>query len=373
MPRHSRQVPISSNNSRAARSAHARAREEFKTYDTSAIRPKKASKTPIVALVVILVSVVVMIVVVTRSCAYEPDLLPSTQEAVVTVTQGEGARDIANSLLEERLIGNAQGFVDLVQQRNAASMLIPGVYQFKGGTSQEDILNALLVGPSATADTLTVPEGMTRESIANELETATSGRITAQQFMDATANASAYSYAYPFLDGAGENSLEGFLFPKTYAITAKDDASSVVYMMLNQFRDETAGLDISYPESHDMGWYDIVKLASIVQREGVPDNFATVAGVFYNRLASDSPYLQSDATTAYEVGHDPTPDEVHADSPYSTYSNPGLPPTPIGNPSLEAIKAVCSPEDTDYLYFYSYPDGTFKFSETYEEHQTSWQ
>lgn len=372
MPRHSKQVPISSNNNRAARSAHARARQEFKTYDTTPIRPK-VSKAPVIALVVILVSVVVMIVVITRSCAYEPEMLPSTQEAVVTVAQGEGARDIADTLLEERLIGNSQRFVDLVQSRGVASSLIPGTYQFRGGTSMDEILDVLLIGPQATADTLTVPEGMTRQNIANEVESATSGRITSQEFMDATANASTYSYAYPFLDSAGENSLEGYLFPKTYAITAKDDATSVVYMMLNRFRDEAAGVDTSYPQSLGMSWYDIVKLASIVQKEGIPENFATVAGVFYNRLNSNSPYLQSDATTAYEVGHDPTADEVHADSPYSTYSNAGLPPTPICNPSLEAIKAVCSPEETDYMYFYSYEDGTFKFSETYEDHQTAWQ
>lgn len=373
MPRHSKQVPISSYNNRAARSAHARAREEFKTYDTSAIRPKQISKTPIIALIVIIVSVIIMVVVISRSCAYEPEVLPSTQEAIVTVTPGEGARDIANTLVDERLIGNAQRFIDLVESRNATSSLIPGTYQFRGGTSMDDILNALLVGPQSTADVLTVPEGMTRESIANEVELATSGRITAQSFMDATANASAYSYAYPFLDSAGENSLEGYLFPKTYSITATDDATSVVYMMLNQFRDEIVGIDISYPESLDMSWYDIVTLASIVQREGTPDTFATIAGVFYNRLNSDIPYLQSDATTAYEVGHDPTADEVHADSPYSTYTNPGLPPTPIGNPSIEAIKAVCDPEDTDYMYFFTYEDGTFNFSETYEEHQNSWQ
>ena len=109
---------------------------------------------------------------------------------------------------------------------------------------------------------------MTRESVAAEVESATAGRISAQQFLDASANASAYASAYPFLSSAGENSLEGYLFPKTYAITAVDDATSVVYMMLNQFRDETAGLDVSYPESMDMTWYDIVKLASIVQKEG---------------------------------------------------------------------------------------------------------
>lgn len=90
-------------------------------------------------------------------------------------------------------------------------------------------------------------------------------------------------------------------------------------------------------------------------------------------MASDRPYLESDATTAYEVGRTPTADEVHADTPYSTYANPGLPPTPICAPSIEALKAVCAPEQTDYLYFYTKPleDGgaEYHFSVTYEEHQ----
>ena len=143
--------------------------------------------------------------------------------------------------------------------------------------------------------------------------------------------------------------------------------------MLTQYQSEVAGLDYSYAESQGLTAYDVLKLASIVERESDPEHFATVASVFYNRLASDRPYLESDATTAYEVGRTPTADEVHADTPYSTYANPGLPPTPICAPSIEALKAVCAPEQTDYLYFYTKPleDGgaEYHFSVTYEEHQ----
>ncbi len=145
-------------------------------------------------------------------------------------------------------------------------------------------------------------------------------------------------------------------------------------MMLGQFQTETAGLDWAYPTEAGLNLYEAVNLASIVEKEvAVADERPQVASVFYNRLGSDRPYLESDATTAYEVGHQPSAEEVHADTPYSTYSNPGLPPTPICSPGLEAIKAVCNPEKTDYMFFYSYEDGTFKFSETYEDHQTSWQ
>lgn len=84
-------------------------------------------------------------------------------------------------------------------------------------------------------------------------------------------------------------------------------------------------------------------------------------------------YLNSDATTAYEVGHDPSAEEVHSNTPYSTYTNFGLPPTPICSPGMEALRAVCNPEETKYLYFYFAKDSSgelkYYFSETYEQHQ----
>ena len=76
-----------------------------------------------------------------------------------------------------------------------------------------------------------------------------------------------------------------------------------------------------------------------------------MAGVFYNRLASDRPYLESDATTAYEVGREPTAEEVHAETPYSTYANAGLPPTPICSPGIESLTAVCEPTQTEDMLF----------------------
>lgn len=371
MALHSKQVPISSKNSHAARNAHARAKEAVRTYDTSAIRPKR-SKAPIVVLVVVLLVVVAAAVAVFFVWNSDAETLPQGQEAIVTVNEGEGAKDVADSLLDAQLIGNARKFVDLVSQKGAASSLIPGVYLFEGGMSMDQILDALVEGPASTAETLTVPEGFKRTDVASAVEETTNGRITAQAFLDATDDASVYAGEYPFLASAEKNPLEGFLFPKTYSITAADDAVSVTKMMLKQFGDETGALDFAYPESQSMTLYDAVKLASIVQKEGKPDNYARVASVFYNRLASDRPYLESDATTAYEVGHDPTGEEVHADTPYSTYAHPGLPPTPICNPSLEALQSVCAPEKTDYLYFYSFDDGTYEFSETYEQHQRTY-
>ena len=367
---HSKQVPISSKNNRAARYAHAKASEQFKTYDTSAIKPQR-SKVPIIIAAVIAVVLILVVFFIVRSCVFTVELLPEGEEAIVTVEQGEGAREIAEDLQIEHLIANSGQFVDLVNQRNAAGSLIPGVYLFKGGMTQEEILDALLAGPASTGTSITIPEGYTLDNIAQAIGEATGGRISVEDFLAASADAAVYATDYPFLTEAGNNSLEGYLFPKTYSISPADDAGSVIRMMLDQFQMETAELDWSYPQSQGLNEYDVLKLASIVEKESNADSMATIASVFYNRLASERPYLESDATTAYEVGHDPTPDDVHANTPYSTYSNPGLPPTPICNPSLAAIQAVCSPEITEYMFFFTNDDGSHAFSVTYDEHQAT--
>lgn len=373
MALHGKQVPISSKNTRAARAAHARATEQFKTYDTSAIMPKRSKAPTIVALIIVLVVLVAIgIGVYTCTKTDNVELLPTDQEAVITVESGEGAKAIGETLASAGLVSSAQSFVDAVNSQNAASSLIPGSYVFQGGTSVDDIVKALLAGPSSTGFTLTVPEGYTREAIASAVQDATEGRITSQDFLDASADASKYVSDYAFLESAGTASLEGFLFPKTYTITAADNATDVVKMMLSQFNNEISGFDWSIPTSKGLSIYDAVKLASIVEKEATNSNYMPdVASVFYNRLASERPYLESDATTAYEVGHDPTAEEVHANTPYSTYTNSGLPPTPICNPSLDALKAVCNPTATDYMYFYTNSDGSMVFSQTYEEHQAA--
>lgn len=319
-------------------------------------------------LVVVVIAVIIAAFLVMRSCSLVA-LLPEGEEAVVTIEQGEGAKNIAESLRDEHLISNADDFVSLVNSKGVAGSLIPGTYLFHGGMTQDEILDVILQGPSATGQSLVIPEGFTRQNVADAVQTTTNGRITADAFMTASADASKYVEEYSFLTDAGTNSLEGFLFPKTYSITAGDTAESVVKMMLEQYGQETADLDWSYPEDAGLDQYEALILASIVEKESNRDSLATVASVFYNRLSSDRPYLESDATTAYEVGHDPTPDEVHADTPYSTYTNSGLPPTPICNPSIEAIQAVCSPDSTDYLFFFTNADGTHSFSRTYEQHQ----
>lgn len=376
MALHNKNVTYSSRPTRAARAAHAKGDKEFRTYDTSAIVPKRDMKPFIFLGVVALIIVVAVAFFVVRGCtAEQPQLLEAGQTVNVTIDEGESAQAIGDALVENHLIASTQDFTNEVTRLEAASALIPGTYTFQGGQSVEEIVRLIMAGPAATGDTLTLPEGLTRAETAKAVAEATGGRITEDAFNEASADASVYAKEFPFLETAGTNPLEGFLFPKTYTITAEDDAPAVVRMMLTQFGEETKGLSFEYPESQGLNLYQAVILASIVEKESNNDDEvrAHVANVFYNRLASDRPYLDSDATTAYEVGREPTADEVHADTPYGTYANPGLPPTPICSPSLNCLQAVCEPLDTKdmFFYFHTKDDGTVEsfFNETLEGHE----
>ena len=381
MPQHRKQVTYSQRPNHAARSAHARGERQFRTYDTSYIRPKK-SKAPAIVAAVLAVLVVGglawgALTLFNSSSSKSVELMAEAQQATITVAEGAGAKVVGEQLAEARLVSNAGDFTKRVNEMGVDSQLKPGTYTFAGGMSLDAIINQLTAGPVANA--LTISEGSTLEAVAQSVATFTENRITADAFTAAASDASSYAADYDFLADAGTNSLEGFLFPKTYEIGDDATAESVVRMMLDQFKTETSGLDWSYPQSQGLTIYDAVKLASIVERESSGDEQirAQVASVFYNRLNNfgdpNYGFLQSDATTAYELGHDPTPEDIKNPTPFNTYTNTGLPPTPICSPGLDCLQAVCNPAQTNYFFFYFAPDesGTMQyyFSETYEEHQ----
>ena len=377
-----RQVTYSRRPTHAARSAHARGDRMFRTYDTSYIQPKRSNVPHYVFLVVLALLGIGILWFVGSSVAScvspKVDLLAEGQQATITVNDGASANTIGSTLVDAKLVGSAKEFTERVKDLDAGSDLKPGTYTFSGGVSVDDIISTLRNGPVSDA-VLTIPEGYRLSEIASAVESATNGRISADAFKQAASDASAYAGDYRFLESAGTNSLEGFLFSKTYDVHADATADSLIRAMLSQFQTEAAGLDLSYPESQGLSLYQTVNLASIVEKESSGDETirAQVAAVFYNRLTTKGEpsygYLQSDATTAYVVGHDPSADEVHANSPYSTYSNAGLPPTPICSPSIECLQAVCSPNQ-DALgkyYFFYFQDDKYTFSETYDEHKAA--
>ena len=375
MPRR-RQITYSQHPNHAARSAHAKGEKAFRTYDTSYIRPKRNPAFAIAGIVVLLIALIAIVFGVMnfmRGCGAS-HLVPKGQEVQITVVEGEGAKSVAKTLADEGVIANANEFTDRFNALGSDAIIQPGTYTLVGGQSVDEIIEVLQT--PVAANTFTVPEGSTLAQTAQIVSDATHGRISVDDFTAAASNVSAYVDSYSFLANDDGGSLEGFLFPKTYPFDDDSTADSIIRMMLDQFGSETASLDMSYAASRGLSLYDVVKMASIVEKEADTKNRSTVASVFYNRLQSGM-RLQSDATVAYFVGHDPTPEDVETYSDYNTYLSDGLPPTPINSPSLECLQAVCAPEETSYLYFYFEDDGkggmNYYFSETYEEHQSTYE
>ncbi len=377
-----RKVTYSRKPNHAARAAHARGEREFRTYDTSAIRPKK-SKVPyaVAAAVAAVVVIVVIALFVGTSCAEAANdhLAPDGQKVTVQIADGSTLPVIADTLYDAGLIVRRGEFTSAVNAQGAASSLKSGVYSLTGGTSCEELVNILVAGPASTQSGVVVTEGAKLDTIAQAVQDAYGSSISADQFKEAASNASAYADTYPFLKSAGTNSLEGFLFPKTYEILLDGTADAVVRQMLDQYQTEVSSLDYSYPRSKGLSEYQALILASIVEKEATDDTRSKVAAVFYNRLSNTgSPsygYLGSDATTAYEVGDNLDSYDWTTKSPYNTRVTKGLPPTPICSPSIESLQAVCNPEaDFGDYYFFSFWTNDqggvdYFFDKTYEQHQ----
>jgi peptidoglycan lytic transglycosylase G len=160
--------------------------------------------------------------------------------------------------------------------------------------------------------------------------------------------------------GSARRPLEGFLFPATYDFLTATTSRQLVHAQLAAFRRTWKTLNLAYARSKNLTPYDVLIIASMVEREAqVPSERAEIAAVIYNRLRAGMP-LGIDATIRYGLHVPPTQSltqsELASDNPYNTRKHVGLPPTPIANPGLAALKAAAHPAHVDYLYFVRKPD-----------------
>ncbi len=164
---------------------------------------------------------------------------------------------------------------------------------------------------------------------------------------------------------------EGKLFPDTYLIPKDFTAAQLQAKMLDTYEEKIAPLR-AFIATTNLTEYQVITLASIIEREAnSPESMGYVAGILQNRLKKGM-YLQVDASIEYILHKtlaELTPEDLKIDSPYNTYTNPGLPPTPIGNPGLTAINAVINPTPSPYLFYITGSDGTFHYARTFEEHK----
>jgi UPF0755 protein len=164
--------------------------------------------------------------------------------------------------------------------------------------------------------------------------------------------------------------LEGRLFPDTYFVPATYSDEDLLHLMLETFETKLEPLQ-SLIASSTLSLDETIVLASIIEREAnTTESKKMVSSVLQNRLAIGMA-LQADASIEYILNKplaELTPEDLEIDSPYNTYLYPGLPPTPIGNPGLEAINAVLEPTQSDYFYYITDDEGVFHYAKTYDEH-----
>lgn len=289
------------------------------------------------------------------------------QDVSITIPEGASGDDIASILSKNHVIENPKDYYAAVAKEGAEMSLKPGDYALKTGMDAADVVRQLVAGPNSGA-ILTIQEGLTMEQVAERVESVYG--ISKNEFL-AQAKASKYADDYPFLEGAYNDSLEGYLYPKTYTFTGAPSADDIIRKLLDQFVSETASLNLD-KGANGLSAQQIVTMASLIERETAVDSErATIASVIYNRLHADMP-LQIDAAIVYARGGGNkavTYSDLEIDSPYNVYKNHGLTPGPICSPSISSIKAALNPDKTDYLYYVASAagDGTHKFSSDYEQ------
>ena len=288
--------------------------------------------------------------------AHGPGPLPETK--IVLIERGKGVAAIAETLESEGVIESSLIFKILTRIEVDQRPLKAGEYEFVTAIPMADALKQMREGKVYDRK-VTFPEGVTAWQIVETLKD------------------------LPDMAGEiGEIPPEGTLLPETYHYIKNDDRAELLGKMKTAMDKVVADLwptrDEGLPIKTEA---EALVLASIVEKEtGVAAERKKVAGVFINRLMKGMP-LQSDPTVIYGItkgeiqtdGQGPLgrrllTKDLQEDSPYNTYLNPGLPPSPIANPGRESIDAVLHPEKHEYIYFVADGTGGHVFARTLAEH-----
>jgi UPF0755 protein len=301
---------------------------------------------------------------------------PFGEEQDFQVEWGETLPSITARLQSEGLIPDSAALNMYLRYSGLDTSLQAGKYQLNPSMTPLQIAQELQ-DATPTEIILTILKGWRLEEIGATLPT--SGlEITPEEFQK---RARKLPEGYSFLSDAPSNaSLEGFLAPGSYVLPRETGTSELITTLLDTFESQlTLEIQKGFTQQ-DLNIFEGVTLASIVQRESVDeDEMPIIASVFLNRLALGMK-LEADSTVQYALGYNSNQNtwwtnplstlDLQVNSRYNTYDHPGLPPGPISNPGVQALRAVAFPAQTPYYYFRALCDGSGKhvFSQTFEEH-----
>ena len=311
-------------------------------------RPRgKYRRRRIVALGLLLIGVLVawFLIAFFQPPPFDPGDGNGKQE-IVTIPAGATAGDVADLLTSQDVVSNGTLFEWRLKLAGDESNILPGRYVLAQNMSYGAAIDKLT--SSGGQVTVTIPEGEDRTQIAATVkDLGLSGDYLAASKSVKGFDPNRYGAQSP-------KSLEGFLFPATYQLDPGANVDQLVSEQLQAFRQNIAGVNMSYAKSKNLTVYDVLTIASMIDKEVmVPSERRLVAAVIYNRLHRGMA-LGIDATTRFEFHNytgEITPAQLHSPSAYNTRTHAGLPPTPIGNPGLAAIQAAAHPAKVNYLYY----------------------
>jgi UPF0755 protein len=300
---------------------------------------------------------------------------PQETAVSIEIPPGTSSKQIGKDLEAAGLIRSAQGW-DLwarwLSLQNREGGFKAGTYELSPTVPLSGIADKIWKGEVMQLS-FTIPEGWSLQQMAAYFEA--QGFFPAKDFLVAASQAP-YS-DYPWLP-SGLPHLEGFLYPDTYQIEGDSvNPEAVVKQMLRRFEQVALPLYQKDQKQTKLSLKEWVTLASIVEKEAViATERKLIAGVFTKRL-QEGMTLGADPTVEYGLGIRQTREkpltlkQVNTPSPYNTYINPGLPPTPIAAPGLASLEATLYPENTEFRYFMARYDGTHIFSKTAAEHDAA--
>ncbi len=323
------------------------------------------SKKIILAILLIVVFMVAFVFI--QTGPYDNN---NSDDIVIEIPTGSTLGQVADILKENKLIKNKTLFKLYVRLSDNTSKLKSGKFLFNQTFSNDKIMKNLVTGKIYNEGIkITIPEGSTSNEIIDLLVKNKLGKK--EIYKELINNPKEFVGEFKFLNEEKITSLEGFLYPSTYYFKDDENETEILKDMLSTFNSKYNEKLQNKQKELKISLWEVVNLASIVEKEAVLDeDRPLIASVFYNRLDIGMP-LQSDATIQYAFDKRKksiTYDDLKIDSPYNSYMNQGLPPTPIANPGIASIEAVLYPAKSDYLYFVATIDGGNNYSKTYEEH-----
>jgi len=292
---------------------------------------------------------------------------PGTGEVTFTVQDGWGPIQIGRRLAEQDIVASEDLFLEALGQVEADSKEIhPGDYQLKYQMRAIDAATTLVGEDAAKVHYVAIKQNVRTDAVFKEISTATGIGVAELEKLNQQPEQFGLDASIP--------TLEGYLHPGEYRFPVETDAKGILQLMVDATLKELTDQGVTDPAEQ----YRILKIASILQAEALPADYATVAGALENRLSPDNTetngLLQVDSTVIYGLKRyslQMTAEEkADAGNAYNTYVHAGLPPTPIGSPANTAIEAAIAPQQNDYYYWVTVDSttGETKFARTYAEH-----